>query len=95
MNPASWYLFALAATLVAAWVNTRVDCWLVMQPRPWGRKARAIVAGRWGFFFSILLFAWLIDSYRVRYQEAGLWLLIVGGTLGMVALKLATAGEEG
>lgn len=82
-----WYLFALCATLWAAWVNTRLDVWLVEQSRPWGRKARAVVAGRWGFFFSILMFAWLIDSYRVRYQEAGLWLLILSGTAGIVALR--------
>jgi hypothetical protein len=85
----SWYLFAAVLTLVAAGVLTGVDAWLMSQPRPLRLRALVVMAGRWGFFMSILMFAWLIDSHRVEYQEAGLWILIVVGALGAGLLKLA------
>ena len=41
-----------------------------------------------------LLFAWLIDSRRIPYEEAGLWLLMAAGVAGVVGLRLVTRTDS-
>jgi hypothetical protein len=96
MNDAQmmWYWIALGIAAVGAWVNSRLDMWLYSLRPPFPLRARLAVSLRWGFICAILLFAFLIDSHRVPYSEMGLWLLLCGGALLVVVLRLVTWREK-
>lgn len=74
MDP--WYLFAAFLVVVGACVMTRADVWL---HGPLGRAKTAVVGARWGFWLSVVMYAWLIDSRRIPFSDNGLTGFLLAG----------------
>ena len=82
-----WELVALPLIAALALAHTAIDRWLFNQPRPLARRAVGVLAARWAFLATVLIYAWLIDSHRIPYSEPGIWGLFAGGmtlTVGLV-----------
>lgn len=79
MDILSWYAFGLVAAVALAGVMTLTDAFIFDITHPNKRRKMVMLSARWAFVSSILLFAWLIDSGRVPYNEPAIWLLLGAG----------------
>jgi hypothetical protein len=71
-----WYAFGLVLVVGFAVLLTAQDVWALGVVG--GRKVAALGI-RWGFFSGIFVYAWLIDSHRVPYNEPAIWALLGAG----------------
>lgn len=80
-----WYITAGAAALWLTMLMTAIDIW-VLGVR--GKKKIGVLSARWGFFCSVLTYAWIFDSKRVQFNEAGLWIFLVVGIVAAIMAQV-------
>jgi amino acid transporter len=96
MDTLSWYAFGLVVAVALAAVMTITDAFILNVTSPNRRRKLVMLSTRWAFFCTILVFAWLIDSGRVPYNEPAIWLLLGAGIALSASLFVAArwAGEN-
>jgi hypothetical protein len=80
-----WYVLGGALVVCFSVLLTAADVWVFGLQAD--RRRVAALSVRWGFFSGVLVYAWLIDSHRVPYQEPAIWALL---GVGMAVTGLLT-----